>query len=418
MSRSLHSGSFWTGIAAFLMILAPSTGQAAASQPLFAKSHALVVGVGRYESNVWPSLDYAKKDARAVASFLKKQGYEVRMLLDSQATRVRILRELTDYMATRLGPDDRVVLFFSGHGETKERSGRDIGYVIPYDGGDETGNWISMAELQDISRQMDIARHQLFIFDSCYGGEFAVKGVLSSIRDDHPHYIQKISENKARQFITAGGKGERVRADGPDGYSYFTGYLLKALGGTADLNGDSYVTTSELHAFLEPAASNWDHTPIAGTMSGHEQGNFWFRASSSDDSDGTRPSKGLLSGLFGQSWKGPGETPSSSDPKAATVSVLRTTSDAADEAHKRSESCRASEELIAIRGIERRTQTHLHRLGYCTLEDIEMLSSEDMAIIKRELPWTEGSIDGTIENYVPWADQAAAIRAGNPLFTD
>ncbi|MGI9419917.1 MAG: caspase family protein, partial [Geminicoccaceae bacterium] len=218
---------------------------ASAASSLFSKSHALIIGIGRYDSNAWPSLDYAKKDARAMASFLKDQGYEVRTLLDSQATRVRILRELSDYLENRLEPNDRFVFFFSGHGETKERSGRDFGYIVPHDGGDDVGNWISMAELRDISRQLDKARHQLFLLDSCYGGEFAVKGMLSSISErDHPNYVEAISRNKARQFITAGGKGERVRADGPDGYSYFTGYLLKALKGAADANGDGYVTAS------------------------------------------------------------------------------------------------------------------------------------------------------------------------------
>ena len=89
--------------------------------------------------------------------------------------------------------------------------------------------------------------------------------------------IEKASANRARQFPTAGGKHEQVLADGPHGYSYFTGYLMEALNGKGDLNDDSYVTMTELASYLLPAASNWDHTPRWGVMPENEQGEYWFR---------------------------------------------------------------------------------------------------------------------------------------------
>jgi len=285
------------------VVLLLSGGWTNATVPVFAKSYAVVIGIDRYPSSAWQSLGYATKDARAISAFLESRGFETKIFLNEKATRTHILRELSADLAPKLGSDDRVLFFFSGHGETRELAGQDFGYLIPYDGSEDVSTWISMAEVRDISRQMGRARHQLFIFDSCYGGQFAMRGSLSSVLSSHPRYIEKISQNAARQYIAAGGKGELVRDKGPDGYSFFTSYLLRALNGSADMNGDGYVTSSEIIAYLQPAASNWDHTPRAGVLPGHEQGDFWFRMSDNSASADSGISMRTISGLLSVSDK-------------------------------------------------------------------------------------------------------------------
>lgn len=247
-----------------------------AASNLFGKSYALVVGIDDYATKDWPSLSYGKKDARAIEAFLKTQGYEIAALYGEEATRENILWALGGDIAPKLTGRDRVLVFFSGHGETREVGWRDYGYIIPYDGTDKFSSWISMAELRELSEQMLKARHQLFVFDSCYGGSIGRKAGEPQA-EAHPRYIEKVSANRARQFLTAGGKHEQVLAGGPHGYSYFTGYLIEALNGKGDLNDDSYVTMTELASYLLPAASNWDHTPRWGVMAEHEQGEYWFR---------------------------------------------------------------------------------------------------------------------------------------------
>ena len=48
----------------------------------------------------------------------------------------------------------------------------------------------------------------------------------------------------ARQVLTAGSEGEEV--DETEGHGIFTKILLTGLDGSADLNGDGYITASEL----------------------------------------------------------------------------------------------------------------------------------------------------------------------------
>jgi hypothetical protein len=251
---------------------------ASAKNSFFDTSYALVVGADRYESGDWPLLKSAREDALAMSAILENQGYEVTTLVGAEATRSRILGELRDNIALNLGPRDRILFYFSGHGETIERSGGKFGYIVPQDARiDDVSSWISMAEIEATSLYMDLAQHQLFIFDSCYGGQFAKKGFLSNLFREHPLYIERNSESRVREYITAGDEHDIAVYSEDDKYSYFTSYLIRALSGVADFNGDSYITTSELYTYLLSAASNPYQTPLYGVLPRHEPGGYWFK---------------------------------------------------------------------------------------------------------------------------------------------
>ncbi|MGI9418048.1 MAG: caspase family protein [Geminicoccaceae bacterium] len=271
---------------------------ARATANYFAKSYALVIGIDDYaHPDEWPTLSYGTKDALAMADFLSAQGYEVTRLLGEEATRRNILRTISEEMAPKLKGRDRVMVFFSGHGDTREVGWRDYGYIIPYDGNRHFPSWISMAELREMSAQMQKARHQLFIFDSCYGGSIGQKAGRVQMAAG-PRYIEKVSSSRARQFLTAGGKNEQVPAEGPFSYSYFTGYLLEALKGDADHDEDGYVTMSELSSYMLTAASTWGNTPRFGTLREHALGEFWFRVPGASETDGSLFDMRKLSGAF------------------------------------------------------------------------------------------------------------------------
>ncbi len=194
-----------------------------------------------------------------------------------------------------------------------------------------------------------------------------------------------------------------MRAGGPDGYSYFTGYLLRALSGKADLNGDSYVTSSELDAYLQPAASNWDHTPIAGVLPGHEQGNFWFRVMDEDMVAKVLPERGIFARLSNALMKGDEEERDMATAMPETLDETPT--------FRHTNQCRLKENLTKIKGIGEKTQRILYEMGYCTFEDIEKLTSQGMAEIVERMFWTQESIYTEEEGYTTWQEQAAALRA-------
>ena len=85
---------------------------------LYKNSWALVIGINAYKGR---PLNYAVADARAVAAALPALGFpaqNVRLLLDGDATKARIETVLYGDLAKKIGPEDRLLLYFAGHGES------------------------------------------------------------------------------------------------------------------------------------------------------------------------------------------------------------------------------------------------------------------------------------------------------------
>jgi hypothetical protein len=249
----------------------------AAAAPYYGHSYALVVGIDAYAGGRWHPLAYARRDAEAVAHLLQRQGFEVTALYDAQATKTAIVSALQTRLAPRLAPDDRVLVFFAGHGYTEHLGEQDFGYLVPYDGTDDSATYLSMEELRALSEKMGRAKHQLFILNACYGGLFGLRGQVLRVDPHIPGYLDQVTHRAAREFITAGGRDQQVQDGGPGGLSFFTYYLIEALGkGLGDLDGDGAITFPELAGYLVPRATNAYQTPVAGELPGHGGGEFVF----------------------------------------------------------------------------------------------------------------------------------------------
>jgi hypothetical protein len=88
---------------------------------LYSSSWAVVVGINDYQ--IWPTLNYAVNDARSVRSKLLDLGFEsakIFELYNRDATKENILRIVADELPRKTGPNDRVLFFFAGHGQTED----------------------------------------------------------------------------------------------------------------------------------------------------------------------------------------------------------------------------------------------------------------------------------------------------------
>lgn len=269
---------------------APVAEAAAPGGALYRDSHALVIGIDQYPR--WPRLQHAVRDARAIQETLQTRfGFRpenVTLLTDADATRANILRALNALVKDKPGQpakvkrDDRVFVFFAGHGSTRRLpSGREIGYVIPVDAGadDLQTDAIAMPQLQELGEALP-AKHALFVIDACYSG----LGLTRAGASGGGNFIRDNARRLGRQMMTAGGADQQVADDGPGGHSVFTWTLLQALGGKADLNGDGLITGTELAAYVAPAVSAIAHqTPAFGSLPGSEGGEFIFELAAAQD---------------------------------------------------------------------------------------------------------------------------------------
>jgi len=241
------------------------------------RSWAIVIGIDDYAR--WPRLGYAANDAQAIADTLRTQfdfpSSNVIVLKNGEATRNNILAAFHDRLAHGgLNRNDRVFVFFAGHGATQRlASGRELGYIIPVDSDPErfASDAIAMSDIQNIAESLP-AKHVMFVMDACYSGLGLTRGAGSST------FLRENARRTARQMLTAGGADQQVADSGPDGHSVFTWVLLQALAGQGDLNGDGLITGTELAAYVAPTVSGISQqTPAFGSLPGSQGGEFVFQ---------------------------------------------------------------------------------------------------------------------------------------------
>jgi formylglycine-generating enzyme required for sulfatase activity len=240
---------------------------------VYGDSWAVIVGINDYNHAKVPKLGYAVNDARAVERALLRQGFKrdnVFTLLDGKATKAEIERVLADDLRARVGPQDRVLMFFAGHGKTDNiRSGEEEGYLIPADGDPARlfSTAISMSSLRNISDRL-AAKHILFVVDACYSGYAVFNRAIS---DD---LLEEMIRKPAIQILTAGRQNDQAQERA--GHGVFTDVLLRGLEGEAYAN-KHWLSLEELGVWMKQrvfAESNRRQLPQFGNLSG--EGQFVF----------------------------------------------------------------------------------------------------------------------------------------------
>ncbi|HVP48722.1 MAG TPA: caspase family protein, partial [Bryobacteraceae bacterium] len=220
----------------------------------YAESRALIIGINAYKTA--PHLSHAVNDAEAVANILqnvyKFPTNNVHVCLETSATRAAILDAYFTFARNGTGSDDRVVVFFAGHGHTERSFRGDVGFLVPWDG--DIHNLATLIRWDELTRNADLieAKHMLFIMDACYGG----LALMRAIAPGSKRFLKDMLTRRSRQVLTAG-KADEVVADvgGPlHCHSVFTGHLLEALGGKP-ANPEGIITAASLSAYVYMAVA-------------------------------------------------------------------------------------------------------------------------------------------------------------------
>lgn len=253
------------------------------------KSWALVIGINDYGGE-HPMLANARNDAVAFADLLRTSYHfeQVFTLYDEEATCDTMMAWLRDRLPSQIDNNDRLVLFFAGHGTTRESGlGEKRGYLIPHDAkAGKYADYIDMSELRDACGWIK-AKHILLILDCCFSGVAAITSRAAPSIDQRvmtDRYLQEITRRSAWQVLTAGASDELAADSGNrPGHSAFTSALLAGLEGQADQNSDGIITASELAGYVKPEVSRQgtgprahQQTPFFNYLSGSEQGDFVF----------------------------------------------------------------------------------------------------------------------------------------------
>ncbi len=233
----------------------------------FAHSRAYVVGIDQYAGPL-PALQTAADDARSLAAILKDAHHydDVHLLVDADATQTALMTLLTETLPQTVGADDRVLVYFAGHGVALDGDDGPAGYLIPQDAkAQDPASFLPMQAVQKALAALP-CRHLLLILDCCFAGAFrwaATRGdaVIAGAVPLYQERYDRFIHDPAWQVLTSaaydqhaldvlnglGGRG--VAGD----HSPFALKLFDALQGAADLmpkDGDGVITATELYCYL------------------------------------------------------------------------------------------------------------------------------------------------------------------------
>jgi WD40 repeat protein len=254
------------------------------------RSWAVLIGIKDYslQRNGMKPLPYGLNDVQAVKKYLINEldfdKDNIKTLVDSQATREEIVKELGEKIPRSVDIADRVLVYFSVHGGKEiiktDEGEKTFSYLIPYDGKQKSlfSTGISMEVLSLLSERIP-AKHVLFIIDACFSGNIgqiiSKTGIYS---EETKKEIETFIKNKGREVMTAGTMDEEASmGDKWENHSVYTYYLLKGLRGGADYNQNKVITLTELQLYLETKVPKEAHqTPQRITLDSSRGGQFVF----------------------------------------------------------------------------------------------------------------------------------------------
>jgi len=215
------------------------------------RSYALVVGISEYPKlPPQGQLRYPARDAAAIyAALISPEGGQfppenVRRLIGKDATLANIRQALEQWLPSVSKEDDRVVIYFAGHGFVSGGKA----YLAPYDidPADIPGTSYPMERLGRVIGSDIKAKWKVLLTDACHSGaitpEADTRRINASLLElDRSLFSLTASRDREQSFeseIWGGGHG------------VFTYYLIKGIEGEADENRDGVVTADELGEYV------------------------------------------------------------------------------------------------------------------------------------------------------------------------
>ncbi len=272
---------------------------------------AILVGINAYENGI-PSLKTPVNDVAGLAEVLKSSyQYDVKQLLDSEATLEGLNRlldnlkegilTLSDHRVVKVESYNRFLFYFAGHGivdDAFENQDGPAGYLIPQDGQKSNkSTFLAMQQLHDVLVELK-CRHLLVILDCCFAGAFRFLRNLVPYQKLYRERYDRFMKGKAQQMIASAAYDEKAldvltrsrlgqREDKNTGkHSPFAKVLLKALQietdqakAPADIIPDGVITASELYIYLEKELAEVTdrQTPGLYPLKHHEKGEYVFQ---------------------------------------------------------------------------------------------------------------------------------------------
>lgn len=208
------------------------------------KIWSVIIGVASYKD--MPVLRFTDDDAYRIYAFLKSPeggavaDEQIKLLIDEAATRQNILSAMREVFY-KAGPNDFVLLYFSGHGLP--------GAFLPidYNGVD---NKIFHQEINDMLKKSP-AKYKLCIADACHSGSMLAARSVQTTQNTIVGFYNQLAQAQAGTALIMSSKSEETSLEASGlRQGVFSHFLIRGLKGEGDTNRDKKVTIQELFDYV------------------------------------------------------------------------------------------------------------------------------------------------------------------------
>ncbi|MBI4906379.1 MAG: tetratricopeptide repeat protein [Acidobacteria bacterium] len=214
------------------------------------RSYAVVIGVSSYPKlKPAQQLKFTEADAESINSILiSKEGGNfqvVHKLTGSRANLANIRKELEEWLPSVAHDDDRVLIYFAGHGFVYKGKV----YLAPsdFDPANIESTGYSTEALGAAFGSKIKGKWKVLLTDACHSGAATTDTDVRTIN------TRLLDLNRSVYSLTAS-RDREVAFESPDmggGHGVFSYYVVKGLEGEADESKDGIVTADELTAYVQ-----------------------------------------------------------------------------------------------------------------------------------------------------------------------
>lgn len=225
--------------------------QAQAAPVTVPRSYALIVGISRYQNlPAAGQLQFPERDAEAMYTVLisaeggQFPAQNVHKLIGAQATLANLRRELEQWLPSAAKDDDRVLIYFAGHGFVSGGKA----FLAPFDISltDIGHSAYPMADLGAVIGSKIHAKWKVLLTDSCHSGAITPEA-------DRAQVNKSLLDLNQSLFSLTASRDREQSFESPQwggGHGIFTYYVIKGMEGEADTDGDGRVTADELSEYV------------------------------------------------------------------------------------------------------------------------------------------------------------------------
>jgi tetratricopeptide (TPR) repeat protein len=214
------------------------------------RSYAVIVGISRYPNlpaNL--QLQFAERDAQSIYTILISpeggnfKAENVHLLTGEKATLTALRHEIDEWLPSVAREDDRVLIYFAGHGVMYQGKG----YLAPFDLEPDNiaSTGLAMGELGATTGSKIRAKYKILLTDACHSGAISPEDTQSLNRS--------LADLNQSVFSLTASRDRERSFESPDlegGHGVFTYYVVKGLEGAADTSHDGIVSADELAEYV------------------------------------------------------------------------------------------------------------------------------------------------------------------------